>query len=64
MTRSSCLPITPRPRAAFPRHFLFSVALADRPAPSNTQRVIIYPAYINKKLTVAEGRKVPTSKGD
>ena len=31
---------------------------------SDTQRVIIYPAYVNKKLTVAEGRKIPTSKGE
>lgn len=27
------------------------------------QRVIVYPCYINSKKTVAQGRKIPLSKG-
>ena len=29
----------------------------------STQRVILYPAYINSKRTVSEGRRIPADKG-
>ena len=31
---------------------------------AGVQRIVVYPAYVNRKLSIADGRKIPASKGE